>query len=68
MFSISSNDNIFGILDFEINKIEKNAVRVSFKLEYYKGIPVLFQGSFGSTKRLMWRVFDIEFSITDYLF
>ena len=34
----------------------------------YKGIPVLFQGSFGSTKRLVWWVFDVEFSITDYLF
>ena len=33
-----------------------------------KGIPVLFQGSLGSTKRLVWRVFDVEFSITNYLF
>ena len=33
-----------------------------------KGIPVLFQGSFGSTKRLVRWVFDVEFSITDYLF
>ena len=35
---------------------------------YSKGIPVLFQGSLGSTKRLVWRVFDVEFSITNYLF
>ena len=34
----------------------------------YKGIPVLFQGSFESTKCLVWWGFDVKFSITDYLF
>ena len=42
--------------------------RAKMNLQIDKGIPVLFQGSFGSTKRLMWWVFDVVFSITDYLF
>ena len=41
---------------------------MSIDLHIDKGIPVLFQGSLGSTKRLVWRVFDVEFSITNYLF
>ena len=44
---------------FELKLVKHNQIGVKKS----KRIPVLFQGSFGSTKRLMRWVFDVEFSL-----